>query len=125
MRKVKFRLVIVDSKGRRHSIFARDSYDLEYPVGSIVRAREETLGVSVFKTKKQAEKFRGKYFEPHFKMIRVRPIGCGKVVKLICTNQNEIDLNVFYRRNLYRSIVEATQTPPPGTIFYPAVEVLD
>jgi len=124
MRKVKFRLVIVDNKGR-HSIFAKDGYELEYPVGSIVRAREGTFGVSVFKTKKQAERFRGKYFESHFKMIRVRPIGRGKVVKLICTSQNEIDLNVFYRQNLYRFIVKATQTPPPGTIFYPAVEVLD
>lgn len=125
MRRVKFKLIRTSRRGRRHSIFAEGSYDLEYPKGAIVRAREETLGVSVFKTKKQAEVFQDRYFD--LTMIHVRTIGRGRTVRLVCTDPREIQLDIFYSNKPsydgYSYVSESRV--PPGTIFYPAVEVLD
>ncbi len=122
MRRVKFRLVRVTRRGRRHSIFAEGSYDLEYPKGEVVRAIEGTLGVSVFKTRKQAESFQDRYFD--LELIHVRPIGRVKTVELICTDPREIQLDIFYDGQGYVNCVSESHVPP-GTMFYPAVEVLD
>ena len=120
MRRVKFKVV---RGNRRHSIFAEGSYDLEYPKGAIVRAREETLGVSVFKTRKQANSFQDRYF--NLQIIRVRPIGRGRTVKYICDYPSEAALDKFYSYKGRRDAFYRLAISPPGTIFYPAVEVLD
>jgi len=119
MRRVKFKLVYVDSRGQRHRAFASGKYNRNYSKGTIVRAREGTLGVAVFKTRKQTEEFQGT-IGTHYKIIHVLPIGRGKTVKYICTAQSEISLDFFYKEKL-----EAHLVPPSGTIFYPVVEVLD
>jgi len=118
MRKVKFKVVRTIC-GKRYSAFISGWYGLEYPGGTIVRAREETLGVAVFKTKRQAEEFIEE--RKSLKIIHVRPIGRGKTVKLICDVIFEEDIRLFYnnRKKTY------LRTVPSGTIFYPAVEVLD
>lgn len=123
MRRVKFKLIRISHSGRRHSIFAEGSYDLEYPKGAIVRAREETLGVSVFKTRKQAESFQDRYFD--LTVIRVRPMGRGRTVRLICTEPRELQLDIFYSCRKYTEVFVRESRVPPGTMFYPAVEVLD
>ncbi len=121
MRKVKFKVVNINCSGRRFSAFAEGSYSLQFPKGSIVRAREETLGVSVFKTRKQAESFQNRYFL--LKIIRVCPIGQGKTVKLICSDTREFDLDAYY--SISGNMIVRKSLVPTGTIFYPAVEVLD
>ena len=119
MRKVKFKVVRISGRGRRYSVFAEGDYELQYLKGSIVRAREETLGVAVFKTRKQAKSFQDRYML--LEIIRVRPIGRGKTVKYICTDPTEFQLGRFYRTN---SSVRISPIPL-GTMFYPAVEVLE
>ena len=120
MRRVKFKVVRIYN-GRRCSIFAEGSYHLEYPKGVIVRAREETCGVAVFRTKKQAEAFRDNYL--NLTIIHVRPVGRGRNVRSICTDPSENQLDAFYRER--RQNVVSESDVPPGTIFYPAVRVLD
>lgn len=116
MKRVKFKVV---RRGRRLSLFAEGSYRLEYLKGSIVRARRGTLGVAVFKTRKQAEDFQEKYM--FLEIIHVRPIGRGRTVRSICSDPSEIQLDTFY----YGEIPVRISPVPSGTIFYPAVEVLD
>jgi len=118
MRKVTFKVVRTIC-GKRYSAFISGRYGLEYPKSAIVRARAETLGVAVFKTKRQAEEFRGE--RKSLQIIHVNPIGRGKTVKFICEVIFEEDLRLFYnnKKSSYLRMV------PSGTIFYPAVEVLD
>jgi len=128
VRKVKFKVVAINGIicGRRFSAFAEGNYALDYPRGAIVRAREGTLGIAVFETWKQADDFRVSY--EYQEIVRVRPIGRGKVVKYIASVSCEADLDVFYE---YREKQAAfrrysvKREVPPGTIFYPAVEVLE
>ncbi len=123
MRRVKFKVVLVDySSGRRFSALAEGSYTLDYPKGAIVRAREETLGVAVFKTRKQAEDFRVSNISQE--IIRVCSIGRGRTVRLVCMDARKFDLDTFFRVNRV-SLDVAMISVPPGTMFYPAVEVLD
>jgi len=129
MRRIKFKVVNIECKGRRYSSFTRGSYKLEYPENTIVRAREETLGVAVFKTRKQAEIFVAKphsylSFKLPFKIIHVRPIGRGKNVKFVRDFPSEVGLGEFYSLKRPAQSCRLVR-PPSGTIFYPAVEVLD
>ena len=117
MRRVKFKVVYVSNDDKRYSAFAKGKYNLYYPKGAIVRAREGTLGVAVFETRYQAESFQRR--RP-YEIIRVRPIGRGKIVDFIYRNQSETGLDKFYNKNLAPSMVS-----PCGTVFYPAVEVLE
>ena len=119
MRRIKFKVVYVSNGGKRYSVLAGGNYRLDYSENSIVRAREGTLGVAVFKTRKQADAFhKGR---PNQEIICVRPVGRGKTVKSVCGNQSEIELDNFYDKRL----MSLTILPPLGSIFYPAVEVLD
>ena len=128
MRKVKFKVIAINGiiSGRRFSAFAEGKYNLNYPKDSIVRAREGTLGVAVFETRKQADDFRVSF--DYQEIVRVRPIGRGKTVKYIASVSCEADLDIFYK---YREKQAAfrrysiKREVPTGTIFYPAVEVLE
>jgi len=132
MRRVKFKVVSIEDKGRRYSSFTKGSgrysafaqgkYELEYLVGTIVRSVEGTFGVSVFKTKRQAESFRsGRTF---LKVIHVRPIGRGKTIRILSSNISELGLMDFYIKKEHNT-TKGFRIAPPGTISYPAVEVLD
>jgi len=120
MRRVKFKVVRVDYHGRRHSIFARGGYSLEYPKG-IVRAIPGTLGVAVFGTRRQAENFLISSLDQ--KIIRVRPVGRGRSVEFVCDFPSEEYLDFFYRHK--HTIRKHLTRTPLGTIFYSAVEVLE
>jgi len=124
MRRVKFKVVTIDSRGRRESAFAGGRYSLEYPKGKVVRAKEGTLGVAVFETWEQAEDFRVSRLCQ--KTIHVRPVGRGKTVEIICFAAHEEELDVFYSKKYRDRKRDLTMKEiPTGTIFYPAVEVLD
>ena len=122
MRRVKFKVVSVINGGERCSAFAKGIYNLFYPKGTTVTAREESLGVAVFKTKRQAKTFiEGARRDLPLKIIRVRPVGRGKIVDNIAAAGGSYTLKLFYRESGYLYKVK----PPLGTVFYPAVEVLD
>lgn len=122
MRRVKFKVVSIDYEGKRSSAFTRGNYSLDYPENSIVRARTGTLGVAVFKTRKQAEYFLRTASRIVLRIIRVYPVGRGKTVKVVCDYPMECSLDNFYNEEERLYIPMA---PPRGTIFYPAVEVLE
>jgi len=123
MRKVKFKVVDV-YRGKRCSIYARGNYRLIYSKGRVVRARKGTLGVAVFETRYQAENFCNS--DPH-NIIRVVPIGRGRTVDTISRDLDPSSFNDFYvcmKKGYYTFDVE-TMKPPSGTVFYPAVKVLE
>jgi len=125
MRRVRFKVVRADRHDFRCSIYAKGKYCLKYPKNTIVRARKGTLGVAVFKTRIQAEKFLKVYIIlTAVKIIRVRPVGRGKTVDIISHSLLPIYLDYFYERT-NRMYKVNTSRPPPGTIFYPAVEVIE
>jgi len=123
MRRVKFKVVSV-SHGRRYSAYAEGNYNLYYLKDEIVRAREGTLGIAVFRTRYFAERFCSeRSMVNRLKIIRVRPVGRGKNVRIISRFTCPSSLNRFYER--YRPYSIKTMNPPCGTMFYPAVEVLE
>ena len=123
MRRIKFKVVHIDYRGIRTSAYAEGSYSLCYLQGTIVRARRNTVGVAVFRTRRDAERFTSHFSVfRRLKIIRVRPIGRGKTVNIISYFTSPYSLASFYKRVSHS--VE-TRKPPPGTIFYPAVEVLE
>jgi len=124
MRKVKFKVVRKDGV-LRVSAFASGLYALKYPKNTIVRAMPGTLGVAVFRRRSEAKKFcEGRCF---FEIVRVLPIGRGRNVKEVCRDQSMYMLDMFYgSEEINSSCYDLTpMAPPPGTIFYPAVEVLE
>jgi len=114
---IRYKVVTDDRKSMNRSC---GSYELEYIRETKVFGKEGTLGVFCFKTKKDATEFilaneytRSKY---GLRILRVRPIGRGKVPKYVLSG------------NIQTSILVDDYTdsePPKGTICYPAVEVLD
>ena len=123
MKKVKFKVVKIDSSGRRLSVFVQGKYELEYPKYAIVVAKKETLGIAVFRTMREAYRFinLSKLSLQRCKIIHVYPHGRGKTGKIICGTQLESELDNFYKNKKLTCVNKA----PLGTIFYPAVEVLD
>jgi len=121
MRKVKFKVVNVGSGGTRYSVYASAKYRRMYSRGTIVITEKETLGIFVFQTRKQAEIFISNSYLTRLRIIRVSPIGRGKTVDAICYSVSSNALDAFYEKLYSFDKIE----PPPGTILYPAVEVLE
>ena len=127
MRRIKFKVVRTIGE-QRISVYAQGSYNLYYPKDAIVRAREGTLGVAVFGRKIEAERFCSRCSGTDiFEIVRVLPIGRGKTVKNLSRSQSMYMLDIFYgSKEINRSCYHLTLMEPPlGTMFYPAVEVLE
>jgi len=90
-------------------------YVLEYSYGTTVMGLEGTLGVFCFKTKKDAKRF----CDLNDQIIKVRPIGRGKVPNYISSSCFNVE-HFYEKSNHYHQ-----KHPPQGTICYPAVEVLE
>ena len=99
----------------RSSCYACGDFRLEYLKGTTVKAIPGTLGIMVFDTYENADVFAT--YKHH--IVKVKPIGRGKKRPSICTWTGTIDLNYFYE-DKNKGIHS-----PPGTICYPAVEVLE
>jgi len=126
MRRVKFKAVRVVGE-RRVSAYARGAYCLNYLKDSVVRAREETLGIAVFGRRSDAEKFCYRTVTK-FNIIRVLPVGRGRTVEMV--SQSTYMLDIFYsdivkHHRIPRDPNLILMKPPRGTIFYPAVEVIE
>lgn len=114
--------VILEEEGQRFSCHARGNYRLEYKQGTIVEAPAGTLGILVFKTLDAAGDF--SFGNGSFKIIEVRPIGKGKIVRDVCASQDPAVLDSWYHW-WYHGCCSRHLKAPPGTIAYQAVEVLE
>lgn len=124
MRKVRFKVVITN---RRISYYAQGKYCKIYNKGETVTAEKHTIGIAVFKRKQNAEKFIDRHVVGQ--IITVEPIGRGKTFSLVFGSQDEDSLNFFYHElskcPKFLDFAINRSITPKGTIFYPAVEVLD
>lgn len=108
------------------AVMSGGKYSLHYKVGTIVTAREETLGVMVFDTHHNALKFLGQRGQPNppFKIIKVKPIGRGVRIKTVSLWSSEAGLLNYYKHHNSPSIAYLSAPAPPGTICYKSVEVI-
>ena len=111
----------------RCSCFAQGKYRLFYGENTTVISRKETFGIAVFEREYQAKNFietmfgNDDFVKKSHKIIHVKPIGRGKHHCFVSSTQFDFDLDRFYNHGSYCEKIKV----PPGTIFYPAVEVLD
>lgn len=108
------------------SSFAQDSFRLIYKKGTVVKAIAGSLGIFVFKRKKDAEEWiRTCVDRKTWASIikRVIPIGRGKQVMRICAGTEDHVLLKYYLEDHYKNF--NYMFPPDGTIVYPAVRVID
>ncbi|MFW9871582.1 MAG: hypothetical protein ACFFG0_00605 [Candidatus Thorarchaeota archaeon] len=146
MRKYKFK-VVNKRTNKSCMVHGNSKYSLLYEKDTNVYADEGTLGIMVFKTRKQAENWIGIRLMDYSEYIikRVIPIGRGKVPKQICADasSNEIELFNCLANELKPLIIKGllgertsrlyninnqpviVVKPIPGTICYPGVYVVD
>ena len=116
---IKYKVVY---KGSRLSIAARGEYRVVYNKGTTVKSPPNTLGIMVFKMRRQAEIFRTLHLIPSYYMIlRVKTFRRGVVPKKIGLLITETALDLFYKNSKDMSSMK----PPRGTICYDEVEVID
>ena len=110
----------VTRKNRTSCIISHQSrFCQKYLKGKIVRADPETLGIFTFETEKAAKLF---IWPRPWLILRVQPIGKGKIPKLISLYTYQEHL-IRFIKNL--TTKHTTRLIPTGTICYPAVKVLD
>lgn len=116
---IRYKVVLVD----RGSTFAQGKYRLEYIKGKIVKAIKGTLGIMVFKRRREAEHYKRKYLDYGKTgiILRVETLSRGKTVWSLCHLFSSIELDLFYsgHHNPY------AYPSPPGTMCYDKVKVLD
>ena len=117
----KYKVVNLDRKSIVTANF--DKYSLHYKTGDIVKAKENTLGIFCFKTKKEAVTYINKDFNPlldnRYLLVKVLPLKKGKEPKVVADAFNQECIQEFYDNGKWN-------TPPQkGTICYPEVLVLD
>lgn len=145
MRKVKFKIVKVvrksikvaksDLNSRYISCFAEGRHQRAYENNEIVEAEPGSLGIMTFEKRSQATEFITNHdLFPHNLLIKhVLPIGKGKKPPLISKLMSQEGLHEFYQRYAHFKKEWITvplkdtplNTPPEGTLCYPAVKVLD
>ena len=140
MRKYKFK-VVKRRSNRSCMINGHSNFSILYEKETAVYADPDTLGIMVFKTKQQAEKWMNTHNSYGSDLIikRVIPIGRGKAPKYISADVGPDDIRAYYELS---SIIESNLIsnfneykiigtevlvvkPIPGTICYPGVYVVD
>ena len=123
---------VVDKETRRGTNFAISKfwafiynpsvYINTYERDTVVRAKEGSLGIFTFKTKKAAREFIERYGSlKHITILRVKPIGKGKTPTEIVLGGSVLNSILdFYSGKFCKKV-----PPPQGTICYPAVKVLN
>ena len=129
--KKRIRYKVVDKNRRSCVVPTGSKYCLYYPKGAIVKAIPGSLGIMVFRTRRQAQSLaycnRG--------ILKVRVIGRKlKIVRFSGYNSdplsNTLMFKKFYkfiqfRKNWWHTHKVRTMHIPEGTECYPAVEVLE
>jgi len=116
---IRYKIVCKD----RTSLFTDPPYKFKYIKGKIITAKDETFGIFTFKTLIDVEKFSSFSLKTNISVLKVRPIGRGKVPKLISRYITSRKISNFYKDS-YPSLFNI-MSPPQGTICYKSVEVLE
>jgi len=132
MRKHKYK--VIKKKSRMSAVInGRSKYARKYIKGEITYALEGTLGIMVFITRRDAQSFinnlnvevSNKYglikSSGPYIIVRVLSIGRGQTVKTISGNIQTYNLDLFYSHLFFTP----TSQPPPDTMGYPGVFVVD
>jgi len=109
----------------RVSMCTTGKYQLKYPVGSIVTAPEETLGIICFSTNEYVQEFTKGMSMNDLSIIEVEGIGKALFPKEITWLNNEKELDFFYKARRPRGIISLTKPPSKGTICFQKVKVLN
>jgi len=102
----------------RGSFNRNDCFSLKYEKDKIVKAKDDTLGIFCFKTFYNAKNY---CYSKYSEIIRVKPIGRGKIPKRIASRLTNDGIVSFYKNEIGYD----TSFIPYGTICYPEVLVLD
>jgi len=112
-------------KNNRTSILTQGKYKLTYNKGEIVNSVPGSLGIMVFDSKMDADR----YLNTKRILIKVRPIGERKVPLYVCENPSKYEnrLENYYKKGKDKQSTyeSGMYLPPSGTSCYPSVEVLD
>lgn len=120
---VRWKVVRISPDGIPISCVAKgDKYRKNYIKGEVVRATKGTLGIMTFNTYENARRFM--IDAGICKILKVLPIGKGKVVDCICDFYSEEWLDKFYENSSDFSYLGTTHVPE-GTICYKAVKVIE
>jgi len=129
MRHIRWK-VVKNNTNKSALIDSRSPFCLTYTPGENVFAKEDTLGVMVFKTKANAEIWMGcismqKYKQ--VKLIKVIPIGKGKTPEKISSKIKTHSLRSFYNDldKYGMGNTWSTNEPLSDSICYPGVHVLE
>lgn len=137
MRKTKFKVVRKGELASNYvSCFAEGRYQRTYNNDEIVEAEPGSLGIMVFGKRSQAKKFvesRMSFMRNLLHIKHVLPIGNGKRPPFVSRRTHQENIHEFYQRYAHFKREWITvplknsplNTPPEGTICYPAVKVLD
>lgn len=123
----RYKVVWTSQTKERFSAFAYNKYRINYSKGSTVSGIQGTFGIMCFKTRGDAERWTEGRLFAGLQIIRVIPIGRGKVPKYICEQYGCENLDTFYRTCKSRNskYFKGCTNPPQGTICYQSVKVVD
>ena len=120
---IKFKVV---NENRRSYIIDDDSaFSLEYIEGKTVNALPGSIGIAVFDTIQNAKDFIN--VDTTAKILKVKAMGEERALKevaFICSMDDGIRCDNIIKHFLAGDR-EHGRTPPRGSIFYPAVKVLN
>jgi len=135
---IRYKIVSTHGRKRLSCLVTEGSLSKNYRKGSIVKANRLTAGIATFKTKKQAKSwlmYGDHAYITHPQIIRVKPIGKGKEHKEILRNLICFSSLFHLKGRVIKSIWDKIIPHRPsqyhggnhidGSIWYPAVEVLD
>jgi len=121
---------IIGQEDRQSASIKTEEFTLRYPVGAVVTAAPDTLGIMVYTRKRDAVKFMQKLKGSMFlwcrrklKIVRVQGIGRGTKPLRISQCLDRTSLRIFYWKAA--ASWSSPGAPPQGTICYKQVKVLD
>ena len=128
---IRYKVVIRKTResiiGMLHNRPKKSSYILKYKKGTIVTAPKNTVGILVFKTLSNAEKFMEIYSDPtYYKILKIEGIGKGKTIKRLFSDGDSwgfftsLVVSVFNENPMMQKM-----SAPVGTMAYKAVRVLE
>ncbi len=126
---MKTRYKVVKQNRISAMVNGNSKYALHYNDGEDVYAREDTLGVIVFGTLKDANAWVWVWNESNWYrdkkdliILEVLPLGRGKNIISLSAEPFTEALDKFYRRKLYQGWL--TQESPEGSMAFPGVYVV-
>lgn len=132
-RLTRYKFKVVKVKSRISAMInGNSSFALRYLRGTDVWAREDTIGIMVFKTITDADHFAWSWSKDNWwsgackelRILRVLPYGKGLYPSLISAHVDAEYLRNYYHYEQDRDYVDVN-SPPDGTMCYKGVHVVD